>query len=47
MGKEDHSKRFINENKKITNDKLVFLKVISNVINSGMSIIGVNTPNKM
>ena len=47
MGKEDSSKRFINEEKKIPNDKLVFLKVISNVIKSGMTIVGVNTPEKM
>ena len=47
MGKEDSSKRFINEKKKIPNDKLVFLKVISNVIKSGMTIVGVNTPEKM
>ena len=47
MGKEDSSKRFINKEKKIPNDKLVFLKVISNVIKSGMTIVGVNTPEKM
>jgi len=47
MGKEDPSKRFINDQKKIPNDKLVFLKVISNVIRSGMNIVGVNTPEKM
>jgi len=47
MGKEDSSKRFINDEKKIPNDKLVFLKVISNVIKSGMTIVGVNTPKKM
>ena len=47
MGKEDKSKRFINEDKKIPNDKLVFLKIISNVIKSGMSIVGVSTPEKM
>jgi len=47
MGKEDPSKRFINDKKKIPNDKLVFLKVISNVIRSGMNIVGVNTPEKM
>ena len=47
MGKEDKSKRFINDNKKIPNDKLVFLKIISNVIKSGMSIVGVSTPEKM
>ena len=33
--------------KKIPNDKLVFLKVISNVIRSGMDIVGVETPEKM
>ena len=47
MGKDDSSKRFINNQKKITNDKLVFLKVISNVIKSGMNIVGVETPQKM
>ena len=35
------------EKKKINNDKLIFLKVISNVIKSGMNIIGVSTPEKM
>ena len=40
-------KRFINEQKKITNDKLIFLKIISNVIKSGMNIVGVETPEKM
>ena len=33
--------------KKISNDKLIFLKAISNVIKSGMDIIGVDTPSKM
>ena len=47
MGKDDSSKRFINDQKKIPNDKLVFLKVISNVIRSGMNIVGVDTPEKM
>ena len=47
MGKEDSSKRFINEKKKISNDKLVLLKIISNVIRTGMNIVGVNTPEKM
>jgi len=47
MGKADASKRFINEKKEINNEKLVFLKVISNVIKSGMCIVGVNTPEKM
>ena len=47
MGKDDQSKRFINEKKEITNEKLVFLKAVSNVIKSGMNIVGVNTPEKM
>ena len=47
LGKENQKKRFINENKEISDDKLVFLKVISNVIISGMTIIGVSTPEKM
>jgi len=47
MGKDDPNKRFINDHKKIPNDKLVFLKVISNVIKSGMNIVGVDTPEKM
>jgi len=47
MGKDDPSKRFINDKKEIPDDKLIFLKVISNVIKLGMSIVGVNTPEKM
>jgi arginyl-tRNA synthetase len=47
MGKDNSDKRFINEQKKISDDKLVFLKLISNVIKSGMNIIGVETPEKM
>ena len=47
MGKDDPSKRFINDQRRIPNDKLVFLKIISNVIRSGMNIVGVDTPEKM
>ena len=47
LGKDNIEKRFINDQKKITNDKLIFLKAISNVIKSGMNIIGVSTPEKM
>ena len=47
LGKENPSKRFINEHKKITDDKLIFLKAISDVIKSGMSIVGVSIPEKM
>ena len=47
LGKENPDKRFINEEKKITNDKLIFLKAISNVIKTGMDIVGVSAPEKM
>ena len=47
LGKENREKRFINDEQQITNDKLIFLKAISNVIKSGMDIIGVSTPEKM
>ena len=47
LGKDNIDKRFINEQKNIDTDKLIFLKVISNVIKSGMKIIGVSTPEKM
>jgi arginyl-tRNA synthetase len=47
MGKEDSGKRFINDLNKIPDSKLVFLKIISNVIKTGMNIVGVNTPEKM
>ena len=46
-GKDDLDKRFINEDKKISDDKMVFLKIISNTIKLGMNILGVNTPEKM
>ncbi len=47
LGKDNLDKRFINEKNKITDDKLVFLKIISNVIKSGMDIVGVSVPEKM
>ena len=47
MGKDNEELRFINKDKKILDSKLVFLKAISDVIKSGMNIIGVNTPEKM
>ena len=47
LGKQNSEKKFINEQKKISPDKLVFLKVISTVIKSGMNIVGVDTPEKM
>ncbi len=47
MGKDDVSKRFINEDRNISDEKLVFLKIISIVIRSGLNIIGVRYPEKM
>jgi len=47
LGKDNPDKRFINEQKKISNEKLIFLKAISNVIKSGMDIVGVSVPEKM
>ena len=47
LGKENPEKRFINDKKQISDDKLIFLKAISNVIESGMTIIGVSLPEKM
>jgi len=47
LGKQNPEKRFINEQKKITDKKLIFLKAISNVVKSGMNIVGVDTPEKM
>ena len=47
MGKDDETKRFIDKNNEIKNNKIVFLKIISNVIKSGMNILGVETPEKM
>ena len=47
LGKQYPEKRFINDQKNISDSKLVFLKSISNVIKSGMNIVGVDTPEKM
>ena len=47
LGKENPEKRFINDNKEISESKLAFIKSISNVIATGMNIIGVSTPEKM
>ena len=46
-GKDDASKRFIDKNNNISDDKLVLLKTVSIVIKIGMQILGVNTPEKM
>ena len=47
MGKDKEELRFINKDKKISDEKLVFLKAISGVIKTGMNIVGVNTPEQM
>ena len=47
LGKDDKSKRFIDDKKNITQDKLIILKSISIVIKSGMNILGVETPEEM
>ncbi len=47
MGKNNEDKRFINNEKKISDEKLIFLKAIANVIKSGMDIVGVTSPEKM
>ena len=47
LGKENPDKRFINDKKVISDGKLIFIKAISNVIVSGMNIIGVSTPEAM
>ena len=47
LGKQYPEKRFIDDQKEVSPNKLIFLKVISNVIQSGMKIVGVATPEKM
>ena len=47
MGKNNEEKRFIDKNGSIKIEKLVFLKSISNVIKTGMNILGVDTPERM
>ena len=47
MGKEKEELRFISKDKKLSDEKLVFLKSISTVIKTGMNIVGVDTPEKM
>ena len=46
-GKDDETKRFINKEKKISDEKIALLKAVSNVIRLGMTIVGVSTPEKM
>ncbi len=46
-GKDNEKFRFIDKNNNISDDKLILLKVISSVIKKGMTIVGVNCPEKM
>ena len=46
-GKDDVTKRFIDKDNNISDDKLALLKTVSIVIKIGMQILGVNTPEKM
>ena len=47
LGKDNEDKRFIGKDNKVSDEKIVLLKTVSNVIKSGMDIIGVDTPEKM
>jgi arginyl-tRNA synthetase len=47
LGRQFPEKRFINDQKSISPDKLIFLKAIANVVKSGMDIVGVDSPTKM
>ena len=47
LGKNDKTKRFIDQNKNVTDEKLFFLKAVMCVVKSGMKILGVSTPEKM
>jgi len=47
LGKNDQSKRFIDNNNSIKDDKIILLKTVSNVVKNGMFILGVDTPEKM
>ena len=47
MGKDNKELRFIDEENNITESRKFLLKSISNLIKTGMNIIGVNTPEQM
>ncbi len=47
MGKDDTSKRFIEKDNVIKDEKIILLKAVSNIIKTGMNIIGVDTPDRM
>ena len=47
MGKQNPDLKFLDTNDKIKKEKLILLKLVSNVIKIGMTIIDVDTPKKM
>ena len=47
LGKDNEDKRFIDKDNKVSDEKIVLLKTVSNIIKSGMDIIGVDAPEKM
>ena len=47
LGKDNEDKRFIDKDNKVSDEKIVLLKAVANVIKSGMDIIGVEAPEKM
>ena len=47
LGKDNEDKRFIDKDNKVSDEKIVLLKTVSNEIKSGMDIIGVDAPEKM
>jgi len=47
MGKNDINLRYIDDKNNITESRMLLLKSISNLIKSGMKIIGVNAPDRM
>ena len=47
LGKDNKEFRFILDNKKSNNSRLLILQALSIVIRNGMSILGVSTPQKM
>ena len=47
LGKDNEDKRFIDKDNKVSDEKIVLLKAVANVIKSGMDIIGVESPEKM
>ncbi len=47
LGKDNKEFRFVLENKKSNNSRLLLLQALSIVIKNGMSILGVSTPKSM